>query len=55
LLSKLSSGILEIVLSGDNIVVNTEVRDEVILIMLVHVSLELLVGSSLGFEAFWEH
>jgi len=42
LLSKLSSGVLEVVLGGDDIMVNSEIWDEVVFVVLVHVSLELL-------------
>jgi hypothetical protein len=53
-LSKLSTGLLEVVLSGDNVVINTEVWNKVILIVFVHIGLEFLIGSSLGFQASWE-
>jgi hypothetical protein len=54
LLSKLSSGFLEVILGGNNIMVYTEVRNEVVLIMLIHISLEFLISSCLSLEAFWE-
>merc|ERR1711935_229307 len=54
LLGELSSSSLEVVLCGNDIMVNTEVWNEVVLIVFVHVSLELLVSSSLGFKASWE-
>ena len=48
LLSKLSTGVLVIVLGGDDVVVDSEVRNEIVLWMFIHVLLQLLVGSSLG-------
>jgi len=34
--------------------VDSKVWNEVILVVLIHISLELLVSSSLGLEASWE-
>jgi hypothetical protein len=53
-LHKLSTCLLEVVLCGDDIMVNSEVWNEVIFIMLVHISLELLVSSSLSLQTSWE-
>jgi hypothetical protein len=41
-------GILKVGLRSDDIVVHTEVWDEVVLWMLIHISLELGWGGSLG-------
>ena len=54
LLGKLSSGILVVLVGGDDIMVNTEVWNKVILWMLVHVLLELLISCGLGLKATWE-
>jgi hypothetical protein len=54
LLGKFTTSLLEVVLGGDDIVVDTEVWYEIVLIMLVHIGLELLVSSGLGLQAFWE-
>jgi hypothetical protein len=54
LLGKLSSGFLKVILSGNNIMVNTEVWNEIVLIVFVHVSLEFLISSCLGLEALRE-
>lgn len=53
-LSKLSSGLLEVVLSCDDVMINSKVWNEIVFVVLVHVGLELLVSSGLGFQAFWE-
>jgi hypothetical protein len=53
-LSKLSTSIFEVILSGDDIVVNSKVWNEIVLVVLIHICLELLIGSSLSFQAFWE-
>jgi hypothetical protein len=53
-LHKLSTGLLEVVLGGNNVMINTKVWDEVVFVMLVHISLELLVGSSLSLQTSWE-
>jgi hypothetical protein len=53
-LSKLSSSLLEVILSGDDVVINSKVWDEVVFVVLVHISLKFLVSGSLCFEAFWE-
>jgi hypothetical protein len=53
-LSKLTTGLSEVVLGGDDIMVNTEVWNEIVLIVLIHVGLKLLIGGSLGLQAFWE-
>jgi hypothetical protein len=53
-LHKLSTGFLKVVLGCDNIVIDTEIWNKVVLIVLIHVSLELLIGSGLSLEAFWE-
>jgi hypothetical protein len=53
-LHKLSTGLLKVVLGGNNVMINTKVWNEVVFVMLVHISLELLVGSSLSFQASWE-
>ena len=48
-------GVLEVVLGGDYIMINSEVWDKIILIVLIHVCLEFLRSSCLGFSnAFWE-
>jgi len=54
LLSQFTSSLLEVILGGDNIVINSEVWNKVILIVFVHIGLELLVSSSFGLQAFWE-
>jgi hypothetical protein len=54
-LCEFSTGLLEVVLGGDNVMIDTKVWDEVVFVMLVHIGLELLIGSGLGSEAFWEH
>jgi hypothetical protein len=54
LLSELTTSILEVVLGGNNVVINTEIWDEVILIVLIHIGLELLISSGLSFEALGE-
>jgi hypothetical protein len=53
-LCEFSAGLLEVVLGSDNIMINTEVWYKVIFVMFIHISLELLIGSSLGLKAFWE-
>ena len=48
--------ILQIALSGDDIMINTKVWHEVIFVVMVHISLELLWSSSLClFDAAWEY
>jgi hypothetical protein len=54
LLSKLSTSLSKVVLGGNNVMINTKVWNEVVFVVLVHISLELLVSGSLGFQAFWE-
>ena len=54
LLSKLSTSLSIVILSGDNVVINTKVWYEVVFIMLVHIGLEFLISSSFGLQAFWE-
>jgi len=53
-LSKLSSCFFEVILSSDDIMINTEVWNKVVLIVFIHISLELLIGGGLSFEALWE-
>jgi hypothetical protein len=53
-LGKLTTSLLEVVLGGDNIMVDSEVWNEVVFVMLIHVGLELLVSGSLSLKAFWE-
>ena len=53
-LSKLSSSLSEVVLGSDNIMVDSEVWNEVVLVVFIHISLELLVSSGLGLEASGE-
>jgi hypothetical protein len=53
-LCEFSTGLLEVVLGGNDVMVYTKVWNEVVFVMLVHISLELLVGGSLGLQAFWE-
>jgi hypothetical protein len=53
-LHEFSSSFLKVILSSDDIVIDSEVWNEVILIMFIHISLELLVSSSFGLEALWE-
>jgi energy-converting hydrogenase Eha subunit C len=53
-LCEFSTGLLEVVLGGNDVMVNTKVWHKVVFVMLVHISLELLVGGSLGLQAFWE-
>ena len=48
--------ILQIALSGDDIMINTKVWHEVIFVVMVHISLELLWSSSLClFDTVWEN
>jgi hypothetical protein len=54
LLSKLSTGLLKVVLSGNNVMINSKVWNEVVFVMLIHISLEFLISSSLSFQASWE-
>jgi hypothetical protein len=54
LLSKLSTSLSKVVLGGNNVMINTKVWNEVVFVVLIHISLELLVSSGLGFQAFWE-
>jgi len=53
-LGKFSSGILVVLVSGDDIMVDTKVWNEVVLWMLIHILLELLISGSLGLKATWE-
>jgi len=53
-LSKLSTSLSEVVLGGNDVMVDSKVWNEVILVMLIHISLELLVSSSLCLEASGE-
>jgi hypothetical protein len=53
-LGELSSSFLEIVLCCDDVMINSEVWNEVVFVVLVHVSLKFLIGSSLSLQAFWE-
>jgi hypothetical protein len=45
-------GITEVVLGGDDIVIHTEVWDEIIFWMLIHISLELGWSGSLGLTSY---
>jgi hypothetical protein len=54
LLCKLSTSLSKVVLGGNDVMVNSEIWDKVILIVLIHISLELLISSGLSFEATWE-
>jgi hypothetical protein len=53
-LSKLSTSLSKVILGGNNVMINTKVWNEVVFVVLIHISLELLVSGSLGFQAFWE-
>jgi hypothetical protein len=53
-LNKLSTCLFKVVLCGDDVMVNSKVGDEIVFVMFVHVSLELLVSGSLGFQASWK-
>jgi len=53
-LSKLSSSLSEVVLCGNDVVVDSKVWNEVVLVVFIHISLELLVSSGLGLEASGE-
>jgi hypothetical protein len=46
--------VLKIVLSSDNVMVNTKIWNKVVLIVFIHVSLELLVSCGFSLQAFWE-
>ena len=52
LLCKLSTGIFVVLLGCNDVMVHTEVWDEIILWMLVHVLLELMFSSSLSALSF---
>jgi hypothetical protein len=53
-LCEFSTGLSEVILGGNDVMVNSKIWNEVIFVMFVHVSLELLVSSSLCLEATWE-
>ena len=53
-LCKLSSSLSEVVLGGNDVVVDSKVWNEVVLVVFIHISLELLVSSGLGLEASGE-
>jgi hypothetical protein len=53
-LSKLSTSLSEVVLGGNDVVVDSKVWNEVVLVVFIHISLELLVSSGLGLEASGE-
>jgi len=53
-LSKLSTSLSEVVLGGNDVMVDSKVWNEVVLVMFIHISLELLVSCSLSLEASWE-
>jgi hypothetical protein len=53
-LGKLSSSFSVVILSGDDIVINTEVWNKVVLVVLIHICLEFLISSGLSLQAFWE-
>jgi hypothetical protein len=53
-LNQFTTGILEVVLGGNDVMINTEVWYEVVFIMFVHIGLKLLVGGSLGLKALRE-
>jgi len=53
---KCSLSILQVALSGDDVVINSKVWNEIIFIMMILISLKLLWSSSFGFSnAIWEH
>jgi energy-converting hydrogenase Eha subunit C len=54
LLGKLSTCLLEVILGGDNVMIDSKVWNKVVLIMLIHIGLKLLWSCCFGLEAFWE-
>jgi hypothetical protein len=53
-LCEFSTGLSVVVLSGNDVMINSEIWDEIVFVMLIHISLELLISGSLCLEAFWE-
>jgi hypothetical protein len=53
-LHELSTSLLEVVLGGDNVMIDSKVWYKIVFVVLVHIGLKFLISGSLGFEAFWE-
>jgi len=53
-LCEFATGFLEVVLGGDDIMVDTEVWDEIVLGVYIHISLKFLGSCGLSLQTSWE-